>query len=231
MIAPFRVERAAFSAATDLADQVEEGRLQPRQFGGRFRSQVEIGPHAVGDRVDRRAATGDAGAVGGLRAGRHRDAAEPGDRVRHGEHRVDQAERAVAVAAGSLEGDAIALRADAADGDVVHVRAVHRDEGADAVLVRALLEQVPHAAQIARPFLADIGDEQQIGAGAHAGGIHRAQPGEQHGERARVVADTGRVEPRSLAPDREVGAGGKHRVEMGSDADQWAVAHCQGAGR
>ena len=95
-----------------------------------------------------------------------RDAAEPRDRVRHGEHRVDQAERAVAVAAGSVEGDAVALGADAAGDDAVHVRTVHGDEGADPVLVVALLEQMPHAAQVAWPFLADIGDEQEIGAGA-----------------------------------------------------------------
>ncbi len=76
---------------------------------------------------------------------------------------------------------------------MLHVRAVDRDEGADAVLVRTLLEQVPHAAQIAWPFLADIGHEQQIGAGAHGGGIHRAQPGEQHGQRPRVVAHAGRM--------------------------------------
>jgi hypothetical protein len=129
------------------------------------------------------------------------------------------------MAAGPLEGDAIALGANAADGDVVHVGAVHGDEGADPVLVRTLLEQVPHTAQVARTFLADIGDEQQIGAGTHTGGVHGAQPREQHGEGAGVVADAGCVEPRSLAPDREVGAGGEYGVEMGSDADQWAVAH------
>ena len=31
--APLRVERAAFSAATDFVDQIEEGRFQPSQFG------------------------------------------------------------------------------------------------------------------------------------------------------------------------------------------------------
>jgi hypothetical protein len=65
---------------------------------------------------------------------------------------------------------------------VLHVWAVHRDERADAILVRAALEQVPHAAQIAWAFLTDIGDEQHVGARAHIGRIHRAQPRKQHGQ-------------------------------------------------
>ena len=79
---------------------------------------------------------------------------------------------------------------------------------------------MPHAAQIAGTFLAHIGDEQQIGTCAHACRIHRAQPCEQHGKRSRIIADTGCVEPRPVAADREVGARWEHRVEMRRDADQ-----------
>ena len=106
-----------------------------------------------------------------------------------------------------------------------NVRTVHRDEGADAVLVGAVLEQVPHAAQIAWPLLADIGDDQQVGAGAHSGGIHRAKPGEQHRQRPRVVADARGIQLRAVPPHGHVGAGGEHGVQVGSNTDQWGIAH------
>ena len=221
---PFRVERAAFSAATDCSTRSRNAASSSGQFVRRLRSKVELRPHAVRDRVDRRAAAGDARAVGGPGVRRHRDAAEPCDRVRHGEHGVHRAERAVAVPARSREGDPVALRADAAHRDALHIRAVHGDERADPVLVSPLLEQMAHPAQVARALLAHVGDEQQIGAGPHRGGIHGAQPGQQHRERARVVADAGREQPRALTPHREVGAGRKHRVQMGRNADQPAVA-------
>ena len=107
---------------------------------------------------------------------------------------------------------------------MLHVGTVYSDESADAILVAALLKQIAHAAQIARPFLADIGDEQDVGARANASGIHRAQPCQQHRERARVVTDTRREQLCALAADSEIGAGGEHSVEMRGDADQRAIA-------
>ena len=95
------------------------------------------------------------------------------------------------------------------------------------ILVRTFLEQMPHAAQIAGPLLAHVGDEQEIGAGLHAGGIHRAQPGKQHRKRARVVADAGRIKPRSVTADGEVRAGRKHGIEMRRDADQRTIARAR----
>ena len=121
------------------------------------RAHVELHPAFERNRVHRRAAADAADVERRPRLLRHLQLLDLGDRASHRAHRVGHAERAEAVAARALEGDAIAM---AADRDVghVHAGAVDRHEPIDLILQRRL-EQLLHAAQIAEPFFADVGDE------------------------------------------------------------------------
>jgi len=123
-----------------------------------------------------------------------------------------------------VEGDPIALRTDPAGDDPFHVRTVHGDEGADAILVTATLEQVPHAAQVAGAFLAHIGNEQNIRSGLDPRRVHRALPCQQNREAAGVVANARRKEFVAFSAHFHVRPGGKHRIEMRRDADQRTIA-------
>ena len=60
--------------------------------------------------------------------------------------------------------------------------------------------------------------------GLDAGRVHRANHREQHGQRPRVVADARRRQPRAVALDLDVGALGKHGVEVRGDRDERAAA-------
>ena len=96
------------------------------------------------------------------------------------------------------------------------------------VLIRSLYRPFWNRCRMPRrspgAFLAHVGDEQDVGAGLDPRRVHRAHPGQQHGEAAGVVADARREESGALAAHLHVGAGGKHGVEMRRDADQRAVA-------
>ena len=124
----------------------------------------------------------------------------------------DNAERAVAVPARPLERDAIAQ---AADRDVrdAEAGAVDRDEAIDLPL-HAFVEEILHAAQIAEAFFADRADKRDRARRLDLRLVHRAHDREQHGETAAVVADAGTAQDVAFALDLDVGAFGKHGVEV-----------------
>ena len=201
-----------------------EFRIQPGQFDRVTRAQVDLHPDLVGDGVDRGAAAHDGNAMGGLRPARHRDGADALRRGGHRVDRIDQAKRAEAVPARPPEHHAVAPRTHAAGDDALDLGAVHRQEGVDLSGVAACGEQMAHAAQVARAFLAHIAHEQDIGAGADAGRVHRAQEGQVDRQAAGVVAHPGRQEPRAFPAHGDVGTGGEDGVEMGGDHQRAAIA-------
>ncbi len=195
------------------------------QFRARLRPHVHFHPAFERNRVDRRAAAHHADVEGRLWRSRDLDSAELLDGAAHRERGTDEAEGAVAVAAGAFERRAIPLAADGAVGDVVAAaRAVHRDEGLDAVFVGPFQEEVLHAAQVAESFFADVADEEDVALRRDAGCVHRANDRQQHRERSRVVADARRGEPGAVTLDLDVRAFRKHRVEMCGDGDERAAA-------
>jgi hypothetical protein len=141
----------------------------------------------------------------------------------HRRHGVDDPEGAVAVAAGPLEGHAVAPRADGPVGDARGLQPVHGEEGRDAVLVLPLGEQVADAAQVARALLADVADEQDVPLRADLGRVERADVAQQHREGVAVVADAGRMQPGPLAADLHVRALGEDGVQVGGDHHEGAA--------
>src|SRR6185503_1639465 len=105
---------------------------------------------------DRRPARHDSHVECRLWRRRHLDIREARDGGRHGVGGIDQAERAVAVPAGPLERDPVALAADPAARDAALLAAVDGDDLFDPILVLALAEQILHATQVAFAFLADV---------------------------------------------------------------------------
>jgi hypothetical protein len=83
---------------------------------------------------------------------------------------------------------------------------------------------MPHAAQIAGPFLAHIGDEQNICPRFDPGRVHRPQPRQQHREAACVIANTWREQFCPFSADLHVCARRKNRVEMRRDTNQRTIA-------
>ena len=134
---------------------------------------------------------------------------------------IDNAERAVAVAARPVERDAVAFAAHPAGRDVVAVtRTVDRNERPDTILVAPLREQVPHAAEGARPFLANVRDEQDVARRTDRGGVHRAGQRQQRCHPLRIVTNPRGRESCSVAPHRHIGPFGEHGVEMRGDDQQ-----------
>ena len=168
----------------------------------------------------------DADAVSRLRRGGDLHLREPRDRARHRKRRVDDAERAVAVAAGPREGDAIALAADAAARDYVRFAAVDRQDLADAILVAPPVQQELDPAQIPFAFLADVADEEHVARGLDLRRVHGANERQQQREAPRVVAHAWRHQTGACPPHGHVGAGGKHGVEMCVDHQQAAARRC-----
>ncbi len=137
------------------------------------------------------------------------------------------------MAAGPLERHAIAQAADAAARDVALLAAVDGDELLDPILVLALAEQELDAAEIALAFLADVADKQHVARRLELRRLHGADDGQHQRDAARVVADARRGEARALALDLDVGAFGKHGVDVREDrqhrpAGRSALAHAHG---
>ena len=84
-------------------------------------------------------------------------------------------------------------------------------------------EQRLAAAQVAVAFLAHGADEQQVAGGPDALLVERAQHLQQHGEAARVVGDAGPEAAIAVAAHLDVGAGGKHGVEVGGEHEARAA--------
>ncbi len=100
--------------------------------------------------------------------------------------------------------------------NAVRAPAVDRDEVID--LGPALAEEMLHAAEVAEPFLADRGDEQDIAASLDSGVQHRAHHGEHEREPPGIVPDSRRDETISFALHGHVGALGENGVEMGNQS-------------
>ena len=111
-----------------------------------------------------------------------------------------------------LERHPIAVAAETAVDDAAGAAAVHGDPRIDAR--PAVAEQVLHTAEVAQPLLAHGADEQEIGRGADFGGAHGPQHRQDHHQPTRVVADARREERVTADSHRDVGALGKHGVQM-----------------
>src|SRR5260221_8162310 len=179
--------------------------------------EVDVHADLGGNRVDRRPAADDADAVGRLRRRGHLEVADLRDRSPHRESRIHQTERAVAVAAGPLERDAVPLAADTGARDAARLVAVDRDHLPDAILVLALRQQVLDAAQVPLAFLADVADKEDVARHRELRRVERPDEREDEREPTRVVADAGRHETCPLTLHLDVGAFGEHGVQVGVD--------------
>jgi hypothetical protein len=135
-------------------------------------------------------------------------------------NRVDHPERAVAVAPRPLEGDAVTQAAHRDMGDA-QAGAIDRYEPVDATL-QAFVEEVFDAAQIAESFFADVADEGDGAGRLHVAGLEGAHHREHHGQATAVVADAGPANHRALLRGLDVGAFGKHGVEVGGEHEMRA---------
>ena len=134
------------------------------------------------------------------------------DRAAHRLNRVGHAERAIAVAARSLERHLVPIAAHADVGDA-QARAVHRDELIDLSL-ETLVEQLLHAAQVAEALLADVRDKGDRARRLDVGLVQRADHAEHHGQPAAIVADAGPFQDVAVARDFDVRAFGEDGVEV-----------------
>ena len=137
---------------------------------------------------------------------------EVADRPAQGVVGVGEAEGAPGVAAGSVEGDAVAVRAQPHVGDAVGARAVHRDEGVDPGT--ALPEEVLHAPEITHALLPDVADEEDVPGGPDVGLVHGPEHGQDGGQPPGVVRDPRREEGVSPLRDGDVGALGEDGIEV-----------------
>ena len=99
-----------------------------------------------------------------------------------------------------------------------------RLQGHHAIDVQVFCEQVLHAAQVTELFLAHIAHEHQVAHGGDAVVVEHLEPGQQHGQAARVVGDARRIQAAVALLDLHVGARREHRVHMGRDHQLGALA-------
>src|SRR5262249_20662305 len=76
------------------------------------------------------------------------------------------------------------------------------------------VENVPDAAEIALPFLADVTDRNQRPLESHAGFAHRPQHPEQSDDPGTVIRNTWQVHDPTTAPQFERCGCGEYRIEM-----------------
>jgi hypothetical protein len=76
---------------------------------------------------------------------------------------------------------------------------------------------VSRAAQVSFAFFADCRDEVDSALGLNASGIQRSRQSDEAYDAARVIADSRRVEPRSVTPHAHIRAFWKNRVEVCRD--------------
>ena len=72
-------------------------------------------------------------------------------------------------------------------------------------------------AQVAEPFLADVGDEGDGAGGSDAPGVQRTRNRDEDGQAAAVVADARSAQHGTAPRHLDVGLGRKHRVEVRGD--------------
>ncbi len=124
------------------------------------------------------------------------------------------------MAAGTGEGDAVAIAADANVGDASGFARFDRDEIVDAAF-ECGAEELFHAAKVAGTLFADVGDEGDGASSGEVGVVHGVDDGEQSGESAAVVADAGTFEDVSGACDVDVSLGREDGVEVGGEHEMW----------
>src|SRR2546429_2270393 len=127
--------------------------------------------------------------------------------------------------AGSLENDFEPFAAHSRRRNVVPPsEGIKRDEHFDLVFIGSFLEKVLHSSKISGALFTHIRDEENVACGLYLRRIHCPDNLQQYGQRARVVTNSGRVEPGSFAPNFDVCSFGKYSVEMSGDSSQRAGA-------
>ena len=132
-------------------------------------------------------------------------------RAAHRVYRAGQAKSGKAVSARSLETHHEAMAAGGGVDDASQAHAVERDETVDILVVA---EQRFHAAQIAQFFFAHGADKHDVAHGAHARLVEVLQRGQQCRQSRSIIADARRVVAAVFFAHFDVGAFGKHRVQM-----------------
>ena len=94
-----------------------------------------------------------------------------------------------------------------------------REKALQFVLVRALGEQMPHAAQIAQSLFAHRADEQDVVTGLDASLFHGSNKTQEHRQAHRIVANAGRVQLGIFALDLDVGPSREYRRERIKNLD------------
>ena len=107
----------------------------------------------------------------------------------------------------------------APDRDVgdVHAGAIDRDEAIDLIFQRRAKSS--YTREVAEPFFPDVGHEGDGARRRYLRLLHFADDGDEHGQAAAIVADARAMEDASLTLHFDVGAFGKHSVEVRGDDD------------
>ncbi len=118
------------------------------------------------------------------------------------------------VAAGRGRLDPVAAHADGLMGQLAEETALDND--VDRPPTEAL-DHGPHAAQVAQPFLADVGHQVDVGGVGQPAVDERPRQHQQPGQPGGVVADARPIDQCPVAPRRQVGRGREDGVQVGRD--------------
>src|SRR5262249_33870167 len=140
-----------------------------------------------GDCIDRRPAYDAPHVVGRFRLAGHFHVGQVVDNTSGSVNGVGASKVAVAVPAGSAQGDAVTLDSCSAIDDTPRGGAVNRDESVQARMVRAVPEQIADTVEIAQSFFADVRDKKDCPVSSDPGGVHRLHDVQQCGQTAAVV--------------------------------------------
>ena len=127
------------------------------------------------------------------------------------------------MATGTAHGDFIAAATQSLGDDGVGAGPIERNRCTNCVGPPRLLEDVPHAPQVALALFAHIPDQQDRSSVFDAGRAESSRDGEQCGDPRAIVGDAGTVKLASLTSNCDGGSSGENRVEMRSESDERSV--------
>src|SRR5262245_21042992 len=168
----------------------------------------------MGNGIDRCAALDSANVKSGFRLFGNFEARDLFDRTSQSVNRTGQSESAVTVSTGAAISHAIARHPDCAVCDVEACAVYGNEMGCPSF--HFAIEKMAHAAKIAQPLFADIGDEDDRAFGFDPGLIEGLDTREDHGQPAAIIADAGNRDDVAAPFNLEFGLFGKDCVEMRS---------------
>ena len=229
-----RPRRASVLTHLESVERTRDSRLSSSLVEVERRSRSAGG--GGGDGVDGGAAGDGAAVERGARVGGQGEVRELSECGGERDDRAGTAGVGPGVAAGAGDLDTETARAEGAVDDRGGTAAFERDGGADSIRVgRGRREEMPHAAEVALAFFADVGGEEdghgRCVSGFGLGEVKRGGDGEQRGEAGAVVSGARAEELAVLVLAwRAVGARGEDGVEVrGEEDDAVGVVRSEGS--